>query len=158
MPKALIIHGHFYQPPRENPWNGEVDAEPSAAPFHDWNERIHAECYAPNIVNYPLISFNFGPTLLSWLESSSPRYLPENLNRRSRERCGARGSRQCDRTGLRPRHSSTLQRTRSSDTSSFGASPTFVIVSAVKRKHSGYPRLPRTIRCSRYSLNRACVT
>jgi len=66
---ALIIHGHFYQPPRENPWTGEVDAEPSAAPFHDWNERIHTECYAPNIVNYPLISFNFGPTLLSWLES-----------------------------------------------------------------------------------------
>jgi len=69
MPVALIVHGHFYQPPRENPWTGEVDAEPSAAPFHDWNERIHAECYAPNIVNYPLISFNFGPTLLSWLES-----------------------------------------------------------------------------------------
>jgi len=69
MPVALIVHGHFYQPPRENPWTGEVDAEPSATPFHDWNERIHAECYAPNIVNYPLISFNFGPTLLSWLES-----------------------------------------------------------------------------------------
>lgn len=69
MPVALIIHGHFYQPPRENPWTGEVDPEPGAAPFHDWNERIHAECYAPNIVNYPLISFNFGPTLLSWLES-----------------------------------------------------------------------------------------
>jgi alpha-amylase/alpha-mannosidase (GH57 family) len=66
---ALIIHGHFYQPPRENPWTGEVDPEPGAAPFHDWNERIHAECYAPNIVNYPLISFNFGPTLLSWLET-----------------------------------------------------------------------------------------
>ncbi len=66
---ALIVHGHFYQPPRENPWTGEVDPEPGAATFHDWNERIHAECYAPNIVNYPLISFNFGPTLLSWLES-----------------------------------------------------------------------------------------
>ena len=66
---ALIVHGHFYQPPRENPWTGEVDPEPGAAPFDDWNERIHAECYAPNIVNYPLISFNFGPTLLSWLES-----------------------------------------------------------------------------------------
>ena len=66
---ALIVHGHFYQPPRENPWTGEVDREPGAAPFHDWNERIHAECYAPNIVNYPLISFNFGPTLLSWLET-----------------------------------------------------------------------------------------
>jgi alpha-amylase/alpha-mannosidase (GH57 family) len=69
MPTALIIHGHFYQPPRENPWTGAVDQEPGAAPFHDWNERIHAECYAPNVVNYPLISFNFGPTLLSWLES-----------------------------------------------------------------------------------------
>jgi alpha-amylase/alpha-mannosidase (GH57 family) len=69
MPVALIIHGHFYQPPRENPWTGAVDREPGAAPFHDWNERIHAECYAPNIVNYPLINFNFGPTLLSWLET-----------------------------------------------------------------------------------------
>jgi len=66
---ALIIHGHFYQPPRENPWTGEVEPEPSAAPYHDWNERIHAECYAPNIDNYQHISFNFGPTLLSWLEN-----------------------------------------------------------------------------------------
>ena len=65
---ALIIHGHFYQPPRENPRTGEVGPEPSAAPYHDWNERIHAECYAPNVINYPNISFNFGPTLLSWLE------------------------------------------------------------------------------------------
>ncbi|HJU91478.1 MAG TPA: DUF3536 domain-containing protein [Pyrinomonadaceae bacterium] len=69
---ALVIHGHFYQPPRENPWTGEIEAEPTAAPFHDWNERIHAECYAPNITNYPHISFNFGPTLLSWLESNHP--------------------------------------------------------------------------------------
>lgn len=68
---ALIIHGHFYQPPRENPWTGEVEFEPGAAPFHDWNERIYAECYAPNAVadNYARISFNFGPTLLSWLEA-----------------------------------------------------------------------------------------
>ena len=66
---ALIIHGHFYQPPRENPGTGVIDPEPSAAPYHDWNERIHAECYAPNVNNYPRISFNFGPTLLSWLAS-----------------------------------------------------------------------------------------
>lgn len=66
---ALIIHGHFYQPPRENPWTGEINPEPTAAPYHDWNERIHAECYAPNSNNYPQISFNFGPTLLSWLAS-----------------------------------------------------------------------------------------
>jgi alpha-amylase/alpha-mannosidase (GH57 family) len=80
---ALIIHGHFYQPPRENPWSGIVEGEPSAAPFHDWNERIHTECYQPNafarisdpdtggervVNNYAKISFNFGPTLLTWLE------------------------------------------------------------------------------------------
>ncbi len=79
----LIIHGHFYQPPRENPWTGIVESEPSAAPFHDWNERIYSECYQPNafarindpetvgervVNNYAKISFNFGPTLLTWLE------------------------------------------------------------------------------------------
>jgi alpha-amylase/alpha-mannosidase (GH57 family) len=83
---ALIIHGHFYQPPRENPWTGMVETELSAAPFHDWNERIHSECYAPNALvpngdsatadtltnNYTNISFNFGPTLMSWLESNHP--------------------------------------------------------------------------------------
>src|SRR5262244_2048249 len=71
---ALIVHGHFYQPPRENPWTGEVEREPSAAPFHDWNERVYAECYAPNALanNYVRISFNFGPTLLSWLEVHHP--------------------------------------------------------------------------------------
>ncbi len=72
--KALIVHGHFYQPPRENPWTGEVEQQPSAAPYHDWNERIHDECYAPNaaVNNYTRISFNFGPTLLSWLEQHHP--------------------------------------------------------------------------------------
>jgi alpha-amylase/alpha-mannosidase (GH57 family) len=90
MPVALIVHGHFYQPPRENPWTGEVDAEPSAAPFHDWNERIHAECYAPNIVNYPLISFNFGPTLLSWIESHHRDTYLRILNA-DRESAAARG-------------------------------------------------------------------
>jgi len=84
---SLIIHGHFYQPPRENPWTGIVEEQPSAAPFHDWNERIHAECYQPNaavritnsktgaatvVNNYADISFNFGPTLLSWLEQNHP--------------------------------------------------------------------------------------
>ncbi len=80
----LIIHGHFYQPPRENPWTGEVEAEPSARPFHDWNQRITAECYAANararvngavareVNNYARISFNFGPTLLNWMETAAP--------------------------------------------------------------------------------------
>ncbi|HEV7746796.1 MAG TPA: DUF3536 domain-containing protein [Pyrinomonadaceae bacterium] len=80
---SLIIHGHFYQPPRENPWTGIIDPEPSARPFHDWNERIQAECYEPNsaarilvdgaeriVNNYAHISFDFGPTLLSWLQKS----------------------------------------------------------------------------------------
>src|SRR5438876_4428741 len=84
---CLIIHGHFYQPPRENPWTGIVEEQPSAAPFHDWNERIHAECYRPNafvriadpktgeeriVNNYAKTSFNFGPTLLTWLERHHP--------------------------------------------------------------------------------------
>jgi alpha-amylase/alpha-mannosidase (GH57 family) len=82
---ALIIHGHFYQPPRENPWTGVIDRQPSAHPYHDWNERIHDECYGPNafvlsgesgqqkfINNYENISFNFGPTLLSWISAQHP--------------------------------------------------------------------------------------
>ena len=81
--RFICIHGHFYQPPRENPWLEDVEVEDSASPYHDWNERITAECYAPNAVsrilddreritelvnNYRKMSFNFGPTLLSWLE------------------------------------------------------------------------------------------
>ncbi|HEY7955261.1 MAG TPA: DUF3536 domain-containing protein [Polyangia bacterium] len=84
---SLVVHGHFYQPPRENPWVGLVERQESARPFHDWNERIAAECYTPNafarilddqgriigIVNaYELISFNVGPTLCAWLEAEAP--------------------------------------------------------------------------------------
>ena len=87
MSTSLIIHGHFYQPPRENPWTDMVDREAGAHPHHDWNERIHAECYRPNafarivdgrgrveqiVNNYEHISFNFGPTLLGWLERHHP--------------------------------------------------------------------------------------
>src|SRR5574344_299312 len=83
----LSIHGHFYQPPRENPWLEAVELQPSASPCHDWNERVNNECYAPNSVakvvngkneilnivnNYESMSFNFGPTLLSWMEIFSP--------------------------------------------------------------------------------------
>jgi alpha-amylase/alpha-mannosidase (GH57 family) len=83
----VVIHGHFYQPPRENPWIEQIEVEPSAAPFHDWNTRITAECYRPNSVarvydgqgrildivnNYRHLSFNFGPTLISWLEDQAP--------------------------------------------------------------------------------------
>ncbi len=84
---SIIVHGHFYQPPRENPWTGEVDEEPDAAPFHDWNERIYTECYKANaqvsfidertgarriVNNYTHLSFNFGPTLLTWLQRTHP--------------------------------------------------------------------------------------
>lgn len=85
--KYICIHGHFYQPPRENAWLGVVEMQDSAAPFHDWNELINFECYAPNtaarildeggqiiniLSNYSRMSFNFGPTLLSWLEENDP--------------------------------------------------------------------------------------
>ncbi len=87
MKNFICIHGHFYQPPRENPWLETIEVQRSAAPFHDWNDRIAAECYAPNraarlldnkgkitslIDNYRHISFNFGPTLLLWLEREDP--------------------------------------------------------------------------------------
>jgi len=84
---AFVLHGHFYQPPRENPWTEVVPREVSAVPFHDWNERITAEAYRPNgwarildeagrivaiVDNYEHLSFNVGPTLLSWLEANAP--------------------------------------------------------------------------------------
>jgi alpha-amylase/alpha-mannosidase (GH57 family) len=83
----LCIHGHFYQPPRENPWLDTVLCEPSAAPYHDWNQKIARECYGPNaaaripdgergilslVNNYEYMSFNFGPTLLTWLSRNDP--------------------------------------------------------------------------------------
>ena len=85
--RYICIHGHFYQPPRENPWLEAIEIQGSAHPYHDWNERIASECYGPNgasrildsegriekiVNNYSRISFNFGPTLLAWMESKAP--------------------------------------------------------------------------------------
>jgi alpha-amylase/alpha-mannosidase (GH57 family) len=85
--KYICVHGHFYQPPRENPWLESIELQDSAYPYHDWNERITAECYGPNgtsrildgagkiiriVNNYAHISYNFGPTLLSWMEEKAP--------------------------------------------------------------------------------------
>src|SRR4030042_1732546 len=85
MNRYVCIHGHFYQPPRENAWLEAIETQPSAYPYHDWNERITAECYLPNSIarindenglvvkivnNYSRMSFDFGPTLLSWLETN----------------------------------------------------------------------------------------
>jgi hypothetical protein len=71
---ALCIHGHFYQPPRENPFTGAIPVEPGAEPFRNFNEKVHSECYKPNadLGNFELISFNFGPTLASWLQTRFP--------------------------------------------------------------------------------------
>src|SRR3990167_524865 len=87
MDRFICIHGHFYQPPRENPWLEEIEQQDSAAPYHDWNERITAECYGANarsrllgeeeliykiVNNYARISFKVGPTLLKWLDDNAP--------------------------------------------------------------------------------------
>jgi alpha-amylase/alpha-mannosidase (GH57 family) len=109
MERYICIHAHFYQPPRENPWLEAIEVQDSAYPYHDWNERITAECYAPNaasrvldgegqivkIVNdYSRISFNFGPTLLSWLEENAPEVYRAVLeaDRESQRRFSGHGS------------------------------------------------------------------
>jgi len=107
--RFVCIHGHFYQPPRENPWLETVETQETAAPYHDWNERICAECYATNgaarilnnknlitriVNNYARVSFNFGPTLLSWLKENAPRTYRMILDgeRRSRKSFGGHSS------------------------------------------------------------------
>lgn len=109
MEKYVCIHGHFYQPPRENPWLEEIEMQDSASPYHDWNDRINAECYAPNtasrilssegkisdiVNNYSKMSFNFGPTLLSWMEKYSPDTLKgiQEADKLSQERFSGHGS------------------------------------------------------------------
>ncbi|MFZ7112706.1 MAG: DUF3536 domain-containing protein [Desulfatiglandales bacterium] len=109
MQRYICIHGHFYQPPRENPWIEAVDLQDSAYPYHDWNRRVTAECYAPNaksrilddrnriveiVNNYAKISFNFGPTLLAWMEENAPLVYEAVLeaDKQSRERFSGHGS------------------------------------------------------------------
>ena len=103
MNRYVCIHGHFYQPPRENPWLEAIELQDSAYPYHDWNERITAECYEPNaaarildgegritkiVNNYSKISCNVGPTLLSWMQAKAPEVYRAILDadRESRER------------------------------------------------------------------------
>ncbi len=107
--RFITIHGHFYQPPRENPWLDMVEVQDSAYPYHDWNERITVQCYGPNAVarilgehgriaklvnNYARISCNFGPTLLAWLEERVPDVYQAILDadRESMTRFGGHGS------------------------------------------------------------------
>jgi alpha-amylase/alpha-mannosidase (GH57 family) len=109
MDRYICIHGHFYQPPRENPWLEAIELQDSAYPYHDWNQRITAECYAPNsasrildadnrirliVNNYSRISFDFGPTLLSWMEQECPEVYHAILaaDRESQKRFSGHGS------------------------------------------------------------------
>jgi alpha-amylase/alpha-mannosidase (GH57 family) len=104
--RFVCIHGHFYQPPRENPWLETVETQDTAAPYHDWNERICAECYATNgaarivnnknqitriVNNYARMSFNYGPTLLSWLVENAPRTYRMILDGERRSRKSYKG-------------------------------------------------------------------
>ena len=109
MDRYICIHGHFYQPPRENAWLESVEMQDSAYPYHDWNERVTAECYAPNtasrildgegyitqiVNNYTRISFDFGPTLLAWLKEKSPEVYQAVLDadKESQQRFSGHGS------------------------------------------------------------------
>jgi alpha-amylase/alpha-mannosidase (GH57 family) len=109
MKRYICIHGHFYQPPRENPWLEAIEFQHAVYPYHDWNEKITAECYAPNatsrildkqdrivqmVNNYSKISFNFGPTLLVWLQKKAPEVYEAILeaDRESQKRFSGHGS------------------------------------------------------------------
>jgi Domain of unknown function (DUF3536)/Glycosyl hydrolase family 57 len=107
--RYICVHGHFYQPPRENPSLEAIELQDSAYPYHDWNERVCAECYGPNgssrilngkgeisaiVNNYAHMSFNYGPTLLSWIEEKAPKVYESILqaDQQSRQRFGGHGS------------------------------------------------------------------
>ncbi|HUO83975.1 MAG TPA: DUF3536 domain-containing protein [Thermoanaerobaculia bacterium] len=109
MERYVCLHGHFYQPPRENPWLESIEFQESAYPYHDWNERVAAECYRPNsasrimdahgrivgiVNNYARLSFNFGPTLLQWMEQETPETYGRviDADQKSRERFSGHGS------------------------------------------------------------------
>lgn len=109
MTRFVCIHGHFYQPPRENPWIESIERQPSAHPYSDWNARITAECYGPNararmldgdnrisdiVSNYERMSFNFGPSLLAWMETEAPKVYASILaaDKASMKRFGGHGS------------------------------------------------------------------
>ena len=134
-PRYLCIHGHFYQPPRENPWLGVVEVQDSAAPFHDWNERITHECYAPNtrarlldgdgqiinlLNNYAWISFNFGPTLLQWMADAVARDAPGDRRGRPAESGPAPGSWQRAGPGVQSHHPAPGQHAGQADAGALG--------------------------------------
>ena len=155
--RYVCIHGHFYQPPRENPWLETVETQDSAAPYHDWNERISAECYAPNgaarivnnqnqiiriVNNYARMSFNFGPTLLSWLQGERAAHLPHDPRRRAPQPQALQRPRLRHGAGLQPHHHAAGQPARRASPRSAGASPTYQSRFGRSPKACGSPRPP----------------
>ena len=154
--RYVCIHGHFYQPPRENPWLEMVELQDTAFPYHDWNERITAECYAPNTVarilgpggrvarlvnNYARMSFNFGPTLLAWLQEKEPGLYHRLLeaDRESCERFSGHGSAIAQVFGVQwPWMTSSGKSIRSA----FSATARSHQPSMARRMRSGSPRKP----------------
>ena len=169
MERFVCIHGHFYQPPRENPWLEAIELQDSAYPYHDWNERITAECYGPNaaarildgenrivaiVNNYASISFNFGPTLLSWIETARPDVYAAILeaDRLSAARFSGHGSAlaQAYNHMILPLANAATRPRRSS-----GGSATSSTASGGAPKGCGCRRRPSTRRRSRSSPRRA---
>ena len=153
--RYLCIHGHFYQPPRENPWLEAIELQDSAYPYHDWNERITAESYAPNaatrildsegriikiVNNYSLISFNFGPTLLGVGKDKAPGLHEHDrvADGESRETFSGHGS--AHRSVLQPHDHAAGEQPATNIRRSIGASRTFGSGSAARRKACGCPK------------------
>ena len=159
--RYLCIHGHFYQPPRENPWLEAIELQDSAYPYHDWNERITAECYAPNaaarilddegrilkiVNNYSLISFNFGPTLLAWAKDRRPR-LHQMIWKPTRDSQDLLRPRFGDRAGLQPHDHAAGERPRQGHAGRWGIAD-FEYRFGRRRKACGCPKRRSTARRS----------
>ena len=162
--RYVCVHGHFYQPPRENPSLEAIELQDSAYPYHDWNERMTAECYAPNatsrilddqqrivelVNNYAQISFNFGPTLLSWMEDKAPsvsRRFCEADNRAQQQIWRTRFG---DRAGLQPHDFAAGQPPRQSHPGEMGHCAISSIASGANRKACGCRKRPWTLRRSK---------
>ena len=148
----LAVHAHFYQPSRLDPWTGRVPEEPSAAPFHDWNDRVDAECYRPNAQrgNLERISWDLGPTLASWLATEDPTTL-DGVRR-------GRGRRQRDGPGLPPLDPAARLRRRSADRDPLGPARVRDPVRPPRRPGCGCPRRRSTWRRSGSPPRRASAT
>ena len=157
MERYLCIHGHFYQPPRENPWLEAIELQDSAYPYHDWNERITAECYAPNatarrldgdgrivdiVNNYSRISFNFGPTLLAWMQEHAADVLAAVVEAGQAEPGEVLGAWLGLGSSLQPHDPAAGELPRQRDPGGLGASAISSTASAGRPRACGLPRPP----------------